>query len=222
MYKWTGNHTYWSLKNNWGTLSKTVFKICEGTWCSSFYVKEFDVIVHKIISLYNPIDFFAILYPKSLANLVVAVGTRHSHQILFPRAYLIIISMDKPSTVGGVWVVLYPEVDGLYDTGGDLWAKHIRTRAGVRGRCWNQKGLLQPWRLKSRTTRLFVQQLVLLTTKKTSTLRIATIGNPPVTGGFNSHKTNNTENFLSHDIIIMAWTGSPNIWGLRKQYMFCC
>ena len=27
--------------------SKIVFKICEGILCSSFYVKEFDVIVHK-------------------------------------------------------------------------------------------------------------------------------------------------------------------------------
>ena len=51
-------------------------------WCSSFYVKEFDVIVHKIISLYNPINFLAILYATSLANLVVEVGTRHSHQTL--------------------------------------------------------------------------------------------------------------------------------------------
>ena len=38
--------------------SKMVFKICEGIWCSSFYVKEFDVIVHKKnISLYNHIKF---------------------------------------------------------------------------------------------------------------------------------------------------------------------
>ena len=36
----------------------------------------------KIISLYNPIHIFAILYPTLLANLVVEVGTRHSHQIL--------------------------------------------------------------------------------------------------------------------------------------------
>ena len=36
----------------------------------------------KIISLYNPINFFAILYPTSLANLVVEVGTRHCYQIL--------------------------------------------------------------------------------------------------------------------------------------------
>ena len=27
--------------------SKMVFKIGEGMWCSSFYVKEFDVIVHE-------------------------------------------------------------------------------------------------------------------------------------------------------------------------------
>ena len=36
----------------------------------------------KSISLYNPIKFLAILYPKSLAKLVGEVGTRHSHQIL--------------------------------------------------------------------------------------------------------------------------------------------
>ena len=48
VYKWTGNHTYWSLKkNNPDTQSKTVFKIGEGIWFSSFYDKEFDVIVHK-------------------------------------------------------------------------------------------------------------------------------------------------------------------------------
>ena len=63
--------------------SKMVFKICEGISCSLFYVKEFDVIVHtKVFSLYNSIKFFTIQYPTSLANLVVEVGTRHSHQIL--------------------------------------------------------------------------------------------------------------------------------------------
>ena len=36
-----------------------------------------------IISLYNPIIFFAILYPTSSTILVVEVGTRHSNQILF-------------------------------------------------------------------------------------------------------------------------------------------
>ena len=36
----------------------------------------------KIISLYKAIHFFAILYPTSLANLVVEVGTRHSQHIL--------------------------------------------------------------------------------------------------------------------------------------------
>ena len=57
-----------------------VFTICEGISCSPFYVKEFDVIVHKI---YSPcitlFKILAILYPKSLAELVVEVGTRHSH-----------------------------------------------------------------------------------------------------------------------------------------------
>ena len=57
-----------------------VFKMCEVISRSSFSVKELDVIVHKkIFSLYNTV----ILYPTSLANLVVEVGTRHSHQILF-------------------------------------------------------------------------------------------------------------------------------------------
>ena len=32
---------------NWGMQSKMVFKICDGISCSSFYVKEFDTIVHK-------------------------------------------------------------------------------------------------------------------------------------------------------------------------------
>ena len=36
----------------------------------------------KVFSMYNPIKFLAILYAKSLANLVAEVGTRHSHQIL--------------------------------------------------------------------------------------------------------------------------------------------
>ena len=61
---------------------------------SSKFVREYGVLHSmlrnlmslfiKIIFLYNPINiFFAILYPSSLANLVVEVGTRHSHQILF-------------------------------------------------------------------------------------------------------------------------------------------
>ena len=60
-----------------------VLKICEEILCSSFSVYELDVIVHKKkISLYNPIKFIAILYPTSLVNLVVEVGTMRSHQIL--------------------------------------------------------------------------------------------------------------------------------------------
>ena len=39
-----------------------VFKICEGISCSSFFVKEFDVIVYKkAFSLYNLIKILAIL-----------------------------------------------------------------------------------------------------------------------------------------------------------------
>ena len=42
--------------------SKTVFRICEGISCS-FYVKEFDAIVHKkVFFLYNPIKFLDIMY----------------------------------------------------------------------------------------------------------------------------------------------------------------
>ena len=37
----------------------------------------------KLFSLCNPIQFSAILYPTSLANLVVEVEARHSHTILF-------------------------------------------------------------------------------------------------------------------------------------------
>ena len=57
-------------------------KICEGISCSSFSVKELDVIVHKKYFLIKLYSFLAILYTTSLANLVVEVGTRHSHQIL--------------------------------------------------------------------------------------------------------------------------------------------
>ena len=47
IYKCERSHTYWGLKNNWGMQSKMCFKTCEGIACSWFYVKEFDVIVHK-------------------------------------------------------------------------------------------------------------------------------------------------------------------------------
>ena len=61
-----------------------VFNICEGISWASFSVKELDVIVHKkTISLKNPIEFLATLYPTSQAKMVVGVRTRHNHQILF-------------------------------------------------------------------------------------------------------------------------------------------
>ena len=47
-------------------------KICEGIPCSSFYVKEFGVVVHKkYFACIILLIFLAILYNKSLANLVV-------------------------------------------------------------------------------------------------------------------------------------------------------
>ena len=66
-----------------------VYKMCEGISCSPFSVKELDVIVHKkyfpCITLLN----LAILYPTSLANLVVEMGTRQSHQILLICCYIL-------------------------------------------------------------------------------------------------------------------------------------
>ena len=50
-YKYTGNHTYLDLKKNETCNPKMVFKMCEGISCSSFSVKELDVIVHKKIFL---------------------------------------------------------------------------------------------------------------------------------------------------------------------------
>ena len=41
-----------------------IFKICEGISCSSFYIKEFDAIVHKkVFFLYNPIKFWSFFTP---------------------------------------------------------------------------------------------------------------------------------------------------------------
>ena len=59
--------------------SKMVFKICEGILCSM--LSNLMLLCTKVFSFYNPIKFFVILYTKSLANLVVEVGTRHSHQV---------------------------------------------------------------------------------------------------------------------------------------------
>ena len=82
-YKCARNPTYLGLQNNGGIQSNMVFKICDGISCSSFYVEEFDVIIHKKkSSLYKPIKLLSILHPKPQANLVVGVGTRHTHQIL--------------------------------------------------------------------------------------------------------------------------------------------
>ena len=53
-------------------LFKMIFRIYERASCSSFYVEEFYVIVHKqVFSLKNRFKFLAILYQKSIANLTV-------------------------------------------------------------------------------------------------------------------------------------------------------
>ena len=59
-----------------------VFKMCEGISYSSFSIKELDVIVHKNIFLVYPYQILAILYPTSLVNLVVEVGTRQSPDLI--------------------------------------------------------------------------------------------------------------------------------------------
>ena len=56
-------------------------QICEGISSSSFCVKKLDINVHEKYFADNHIKLLDILYPKSLANLVIEMGT--SHQILF-------------------------------------------------------------------------------------------------------------------------------------------
>ena len=60
----------------------------QSKWSSRF-VREYHVLQSMLrnlmsLSLHNHIKFLAILYPKSLANLVVDVGTMHSDHTLFP------------------------------------------------------------------------------------------------------------------------------------------
>ena len=80
-------HQYWGLKTT---------EVCNLKWSSKF-VREYRVlhsmwgnsmsVFIKSISLCNLIKFLVILYPKSLANLVVEVGTRHSHQIPLSKQF---------------------------------------------------------------------------------------------------------------------------------------
>ena len=63
-----------------------VFKICEGILCSSCY-RIWCHCSQQVLSLYNPIKFLAILYPKSLTNLVVEVRNSHSQQILLSQPH---------------------------------------------------------------------------------------------------------------------------------------
>ena len=63
-------------------------KITEARNPKRFFILCYLVQFHKKISFYNPINFFAILYPTSLVNLVVEVGTRHCHQILLECPFI--------------------------------------------------------------------------------------------------------------------------------------
>ena len=62
----------------------------------------------KIISLYNPINFFAILYPTSLVNLVVEVG-------IVSRSYchLTVGYITLAATTGSTILLPYLEVKSL-------------------------------------------------------------------------------------------------------------
>ena len=82
MHKWTRNHTYWSLNKNEARHLKRCSKFVRGYSVLHSMLRNLMSSFINIISLYNPFNFFAILYPTSLANLVVEVGTRHSHQFL--------------------------------------------------------------------------------------------------------------------------------------------
>ena len=126
-YKWARNHTYCGLKLTEAFNSKMVFKICEGISCSSSSVKGLVVIVRKNIFLVLPINFLAILYPTSLANLVVELGTRHSHQIL-----LIDQSLNWFIDWLTDWLTDWP-TDGLFtpnplDQSHEPWTSHKITR----------------------------------------------------------------------------------------------
>ena len=96
-----GNHTYYGLK---------ITQACNQKWSSKF-VREYCVLHStlknlmslfiKIFSLYNPIRFLAILYPKSPSNLMVDVGIRHSHQLLLTHwGWVTHICVGNLATIG--------------------------------------------------------------------------------------------------------------------------
>ena len=83
MYKWTGNHTYWNVKKITEARNrKSPSKFVREYGVLHFMLRNLMSLFIKNNSLYNPITFLATLYPTSLANLVVEVGIRHSHQTL--------------------------------------------------------------------------------------------------------------------------------------------
>ena len=80
-YKWTGNHTYLGTKmrqaiQKWSSNCVRVYSVLH-----SLLRNYISLFIKKIFLVYH-YQILAILYPTSLANLVVGVGTRYSHQIL--------------------------------------------------------------------------------------------------------------------------------------------
>ena len=93
----------------------------------------------KMISLYKPINFLAILYPISLANLVVEVGTRHSHQILLildKVLFVLIIDFNcvKHMFSFSLCIVIYSMLYIIRDTGSSAHAKYY-INSLLAGRC---------------------------------------------------------------------------------------
>ena len=96
-YKCARNPTYWGLKSNWGMESKNglqnlwgniVFLIlCYGIRCHCSY---------KIFPYITLFIFLTTLCPTSLANLVVGVGTRHSHRILLHNKLCKLTKITQP------------------------------------------------------------------------------------------------------------------------------
>ena len=111
-----------------------VFKIYEGISCSSISVKELDVIVFviKIISLYNPIKFLVTLYPTSLANLVVEVGTRHSHQILLQTTKTTYIDLPLPHSMTKI---PWPHIQKNNLTNSTMHLSHIQQWITLEMKC---------------------------------------------------------------------------------------
>ena len=67
------------------------------TVCLTMFLRNLMPLFIKSISLYNSINFVAILYPTSILNLVNEVATRHSHQFLLLMHALTLTGKTKPA-----------------------------------------------------------------------------------------------------------------------------